>query len=75
MAIGLHLSRFWFILSKLCCYFSKMKFGKQKEDTISVAIEPLTQADIISANAGYQFMLQILSVEQQVYNCIDNGIS
>ncbi|MGB3161652.1 PTS sugar transporter subunit IIC [Carnobacterium sp.] len=29
--------------------FSKMKFGSKK-DTISVAIEPLTQADIISAN-------------------------
>lgn len=29
--------------------FSKMKFG-DKKDTISVAIEPLTQADIISAN-------------------------
>lgn len=29
--------------------FSKMKFGDRK-DTISVAIEPLTQADIISAN-------------------------
>lgn len=30
-------------------FFSKMKFGSKK-DTISVAIEPLTQADIISAN-------------------------
>ena len=30
-------------------FFSKMKFGSQK-DNISVAIEPLTQADIISAN-------------------------
>ncbi len=30
-------------------FFSKMKFGSQK-DTISVAIEPLTQSDIISAN-------------------------
>ncbi len=30
-------------------YFSKMKFGSKK-DTISVAIEPLTQSDIISAN-------------------------
>lgn len=29
--------------------FSKLKFGSKK-DTISVAIEPLTQADIISAN-------------------------
>ncbi|MDN6571598.1 MAG: PTS sugar transporter subunit IIC [Staphylococcus equorum] len=29
--------------------FSKMKFG-DKKDTISVAIEPLTQTDIISAN-------------------------
>lgn len=29
--------------------FSKMKFGSKK-DTISVAIEPLTQADLISAN-------------------------
>ncbi|AEB30809.1 membrane protein PfoR [Carnobacterium sp. 17-4] len=29
--------------------FSKMKFGSKK-DTIAVAIEPLTQADIISAN-------------------------
>lgn len=29
--------------------FSKMKFG-DKKDTIAVAIEPLTQADIISAN-------------------------
>ena len=29
--------------------FSKMKFGSKK-DTISVAIEPLTQADIITAN-------------------------
>lgn len=29
--------------------FSKMKFGSRK-DTIAVAIEPLTQADIISAN-------------------------
>lgn len=29
--------------------FSKMKFGDRK-DTISVAIEPLTQSDIISAN-------------------------
>lgn len=30
-------------------FFSKMKFGSRK-DTISVAIEPLTQSDIISAN-------------------------
>lgn len=30
-------------------FFSKMKFGSKK-DTISVAIEPLTQSDIISAN-------------------------
>jgi fructose-specific phosphotransferase system IIC component len=30
-------------------FFSKMKFGSKK-DTIAVAIEPLTQADIISAN-------------------------
>ena len=30
-------------------FFSKMKFG-DKKDTISVAIEPLTQSDIISAN-------------------------
>ncbi|MDQ0148649.1 PTS sugar transporter subunit IIC [Eubacterium multiforme] len=30
-------------------FFHKMKFGSKK-DTISVAIEPLTQADIISAN-------------------------
>lgn len=30
-------------------FFSKMKFGSKK-DTISVAIEPLTQTDIISAN-------------------------
>lgn len=30
-------------------FFGKMKFGSKK-DTISVAIEPLTQADIISAN-------------------------
>lgn len=30
-------------------FFSKMKFGS-KRDTISVAIEPLTQSDIISAN-------------------------
>ena len=30
-------------------FFSKMKFGS-KEDNIAVAIEPLTQADIISAN-------------------------
>ena len=30
-------------------FFSKMKFGDQK-DNISVAIEPLTQSDIISAN-------------------------
>ncbi len=30
-------------------FFSKMKFGSKK-DNISVAIEPLTQADIISAN-------------------------
>lgn len=30
-------------------FFSKMKFGS-KEDDIAVAIEPLTQADIISAN-------------------------
>lgn len=30
-------------------FFSKMKFGS-KEDYIAVAIEPLTQADIISAN-------------------------
>ena len=29
--------------------FQKMKFGSKK-DTISVAIEPLTQADIITAN-------------------------
>lgn len=30
-------------------FFSKMKFGSKK-DNISVAIEPLTQADLISAN-------------------------
>lgn len=30
-------------------FFDKMKFGSRK-DTIAVAIEPLTQADIISAN-------------------------
>lgn len=30
-------------------FFGKMKFGSKK-DTIAVAIEPLTQADIISAN-------------------------
>ena len=30
-------------------FFSKMKFGSKK-DTIAVAIEPLTQSDIISAN-------------------------
>lgn len=30
-------------------FFSKMKFG-DKKDTIAVAIEPLTQSDIISAN-------------------------
>ena len=30
-------------------FFKKMKFGSKK-DTIAVAIEPLTQADIISAN-------------------------
>lgn len=30
-------------------FFDKMKFGSKK-DTIAVAIEPLTQADIISAN-------------------------
>ncbi|EPZ56574.1 phosphotransferase system, EIIC family protein [[Clostridium] sordellii ATCC 9714] len=30
-------------------FFSKMKFG-DKKDTISVAIEPLTQSDVISAN-------------------------
>ncbi|HSQ88610.1 PTS sugar transporter subunit IIC, partial [Romboutsia sp.] len=30
-------------------FFSKMKFGSRK-DTIAVAIEPLTQSDIISAN-------------------------
>ena len=30
-------------------FFQKMKFGSKK-DTIAVAIEPLTQADIISAN-------------------------
>ena len=30
-------------------FFKKMKFGSKK-DTISVAIEPLTQADLISAN-------------------------
>ena len=30
-------------------FFSKMKFGSKK-DTISVAIEPLTQSDIISAD-------------------------
>ena len=30
-------------------FFNKMKFGSKK-DTIAVAIEPLTQADIISAN-------------------------
>lgn len=30
-------------------FFSRMKFGSKK-DTIAVAIEPLTQADIISAN-------------------------
>ena len=30
-------------------FFSKMKFGSKK-DTIAVAIEPLTQADLISAN-------------------------
>lgn len=30
-------------------FFSKMQFGSKK-DTISVAIEPLTQSDIISAN-------------------------
>ncbi|MPQ44487.1 PTS sugar transporter subunit IIC [Clostridium tarantellae] len=30
-------------------FFARMKFGSKK-DTISVAIEPLTQADIISAN-------------------------
>ena len=30
-------------------FFSQMKFGSQK-DTIAVAIEPLTQSDIISAN-------------------------
>lgn len=30
-------------------FFSKMKFGSKK-DSIAVAIEPLTQADIISAN-------------------------
>lgn len=30
-------------------FFTKMKFGSKK-DTISVAIEPLTQSDIISAN-------------------------
>ena len=30
-------------------FFKKMKFGSKK-DTIAVAIEPLTQADLISAN-------------------------
>lgn len=30
-------------------FFSKMKFGSKK-DNIAVAIEPLTQADLISAN-------------------------
>ncbi|WP_330616115.1 PTS sugar transporter subunit IIC, partial [Romboutsia sp. 13368] len=30
-------------------FFSKMKFGSKK-DTIALAIEPLTQSDIISAN-------------------------